>query len=299
LIGLVGAPSSAGAYAPGQERAPQALRDLGLVQRLQETGIRVTDYGDVPGFRWRPDRHQPHAQNLEAVVSVARSVAENVAALIAAAEKPLVLGGDCTVGVGTVAGAVVAGGQRPGLLYFDLHADLNVPGSVADGALDWMGVAHMLGEPGCEPALASLAGRSPMLAADQLLFLGFRADQSTASEREAIDRHHLDVIGFEQVFFEPAASAQQALHRLSSRCDRLLVHFDVDVIDFTDAPLSENTGRNVGLPLAKAFEVLHVLLADEHVVGLTVTEVNPDHGEPESATLRAFVDRLVPALSAL
>ena len=138
-----------------------------------------------------------------------------------------------------------------------------------------------------------------MLDADQLLLLGFRADQSTAAERETIDRHHLDVIGFEQVFFEPEAAAQQALHRLTSRCDRVLVHFDVDVIDFTDAPLSEHPGRNVGLPLAKAFEVLDVLLADEHVVGLTVTELNPDHGEPEYATLRAFVDRLVPALSRL
>lgn len=299
MIGLIGAPTSAGAYAPGQERAPQALREVGLVQRLQSAGIQITDYGDVPGFRWRPDRLRPHAQNLEAVVNIARSVAENVGALIAAAEKPLVLGGDCTVGVGTVAGSLAAGGQRTGLIYLDLHADLNVPGSVADGALDWMGVAHMLGEPGCEPELASVAGRMSMLQPDQLLFLGFRADQSTAAERETIDRHRLDVIGFEQVSAEPAAMAEQALHRLTFRCDRLLVHFDVDVIDFTDAPLSENTGRNVGLTLAHVFDVLRVLLADEHVVGLTITELNPDHGEPEHVTLRAFVDELVPALSAL
>ena len=47
---IVGAPSSAGAYAPGQERAPQADRAAGLVGFLQDRGIAVTDRGDVPAF---------------------------------------------------------------------------------------------------------------------------------------------------------------------------------------------------------------------------------------------------------
>ena len=54
-LDIVGAPSSAGAYAPGQERAPQAYRGAGLPALLQERGIAVTDRGDVPGFRWRID----------------------------------------------------------------------------------------------------------------------------------------------------------------------------------------------------------------------------------------------------
>lgn len=295
LIGVVGAPSSAGAYAPGQERAPAALRDAGLVRRLRAAGNGVEDHGDVPGFRWRPDRDRPRAQNLPAVVATAEAVAERVAAVVAGGEIALVLGGDCTVGLGTVAGAVAARSERLGLLYFDLHADLNTPDSVLDGALDWMGVAHLLAEPGAEPQLAGVGARVPLLDPAQVLFFGFRPDQSTPAERATIERRTLDVVGFEQVAAAAASSAQDALERLSARCDRLIVHFDVDVIDFTDAPLSENTGRNVGLTLDQAFQALTVFLGSERLVALTITELNPDHGEPGDATLTAFVELLVSA----
>ena len=53
---IIGAPSSAGAYAPGQEKAPEGLRAAGLLKYLHARGITVDDRGDVPGFRWRVDR---------------------------------------------------------------------------------------------------------------------------------------------------------------------------------------------------------------------------------------------------
>ena len=77
----------------------------------------------------------------------------------------------------------------------------------------------------------------------------------------------------------------------------MLVHFDVDVIDFTDAPLSENTGRNEGLTLDQAFQALRVLLASPNFAALTITELNPDHGEEGGATLDRFVAGLVGALA--
>jgi arginase len=60
------------------------------------------------------------------------------------------LGGDCTVGGGTIAGHATTG-ERIGLVYFDSHAYPNVPSSVHEGALDWIGMAHMLGEDGAAP----------------------------------------------------------------------------------------------------------------------------------------------------
>jgi arginase len=209
-IAVVGAPSSAGAYAPGQEQAPAALRDVGLVSRLAAAGLRVEDHGDVPGFRWRPDREHPQAQNLSVVVATAKAVAERVAGVLAEGEVALVLGGDCTVGLGTVAGALNAGEERLGLLYFDLHADLNTPQSVPDGALDWMGVAHMLGEADAEQLLGGVGERVPLLAADQLLLYAYRPDQSTAFERAAIERQGLEVIEFCRVAGAPVPSAQEA-----------------------------------------------------------------------------------------
>jgi arginase len=65
------------------------------------------------------------------------------------------------------------------------------------------------------------------------------------------------------------------------------------VIDFTDAPLSENAGRNVGLTRDQAFESLAVFNAS---AALTVTELNPDHGEPDAVTMDDFVARLSAAL---
>ena len=103
--------------------------------------------------------------NADAVVSGVRAVATRVEAALRAGELALVLGGDCTVGVGTVAGAVAAGAE-PRLVYLDLHADLNTPSSVPDGALDWTGLAHLLSDTVPElPRQEIPDARSPSMAA--------------------------------------------------------------------------------------------------------------------------------------
>ena len=295
-LGVIGVPSSAGSYAPGQERAPQALRDAGLLAGLRAAGVEVVDHGDSEIWRWRPDREHPYAQNLGAVVACAAETAERVSASLAEGRLPLVLGGDCTVGLGTIAGHLPEQG-RLGVVYLDMHGDLNTPDSVPDGALDWMGAAHLLGEEDCVPELRDFGPRAPLLEDDQIVFLGFRRDQATAGELAAIERRHLRTVPLSAVAADPAAAAGEALAALSG-CDRIAVHFDVDCIDFTDAPLSENTGRNVGLTQDAAFAALAAVLLDSRVSALTVTELNPDHGAQDGSTLAAFVDRLVAALAA-
>ena len=157
-ITVIGVPSSAGAFANGQEDAPAALRAAGLIDRLRAAGADVEDTGDSPVWRWRPDRARPRAQNLEAVIDEVGATRPRVAAATKHGRIPVVLGGDCTVGIGTVAG-VLDVHDSVGLIYFDLHADMNTPASVVDGALDWTGVAHMLALDGTEPELTE--GRAP------------------------------------------------------------------------------------------------------------------------------------------
>jgi arginase len=101
-IAIIGAPTSAGSYAPGQEDGPAAMRDAGIVAALQEQGLEVVDLGDVPRFRWRPDRERPRAMHVSAVASAIQAIAEKVARAAAAGHVPLVLGGDCTIELGTV-----------------------------------------------------------------------------------------------------------------------------------------------------------------------------------------------------
>src|SRR5215208_5003537 len=74
-VALIGVPSGAGACGVGQHEAPAELRAVGLVERLADAGIAVTDLGDAPSWPWRPDRTNRRAQNLGAVVEQVRTTA--------------------------------------------------------------------------------------------------------------------------------------------------------------------------------------------------------------------------------
>ena len=290
MIAIIGAPTSAGAFAPGQEDAPAALRAAGLVEALG-----AGDRGDTPRFRWRVDHDHPRAMNVDAVVDGVRAVAAEVEDALRAGDLPLVLGGDCTVGVGTVAGAVAAGAD-PRLVYLDLHPDLNTPDSVPDGALDWMGVAHMLDAQGADERLAAAGPRRPLLRDDDLVLLGAGPEQCTAAERDAIAARDLRPISAGDLRADPVAAARAALGRATAGGRRFLVHFDVDLIDFSDVPLSENTGRGIGVGFEAALTALGVLLAHDAVLGLTVTELNPHHGAPDGADVARLARALAGAL---
>lgn len=294
-LGIIGVPTSAGAFAPGQERAPGALRALGLVDMLRDVGVRCTDHGDCALWSWRPDRSDRRAQNLDRVVEIVRDTAHRVSASAARGEVSLVLGGDCTIGLGTVAGHVSVGGPV-GLVYLDAHADLNVPDSVPEGALDWMGVAHMLGEPGARGELVASGPVSPLLEPGHVVLLGWDPAQATEIERAAIARLAITTITRDAVAGDPAAAANSARRALEERVDRFLVHFDVDVIDFVDAPLSENPGRNQGLPYEATMRALRTLVTSPRFAGLTVTELNPDHAAADPSRFHAFVSDLVTCL---
>jgi arginase len=291
-IGVIGVPTSAGAFAPGQEDAPAALRAAGLIEALPD----AADHGDRERFRWRPDREHPYAQNLGAVTEIVQDTARRVAQAATDGEFALVLGGDCTVGIGTVAGTLGPGG-RLGLVYLDLHADLNVPRSARPGALDWMGMAHMLGEDGAEARLVEAGPRTPMLEPDQVVLLGWGPDQAQPRERDAIERLQLTTVPCEAVHADPQAAAHEALRALDGHAERILVHFDVDLVDFTDTPLSENTGRNEGLPYATVIQALHTLLQDPRIAGLTLTELNPHHAEDGANSIARLAKDLAVGLT--
>jgi arginase len=293
-LDVIGAPSSAGAYAPGQERAPEALRAAGLLASLDERGIFVVDRGDMPGFRWRVDRANPRAMNVEVVAGVARDVADQVAEGLEEGAAILVLGGDCTVELGTVAGAS-RDGDDIGLIYVDLDTDLNTPASVDDGALDWMGLAHLLGLAGTAPILAGVGPQVPLLRPDQVLL--FADNNSTAFERGIIEEQGIAEVRMAQVAADPSVAAREVVNGWARRFGRLLVHVDVDVLDYLDMPIAEEMRRNQGLQFAQLVAALKVLVAAPNWAALTICEVNPDHGELNGSTLRTFNEALADVLS--
>jgi arginase len=295
-LAVIGSPSGAGACGVGQEQAPAALRAAGLIESLG-VGFDVSDLGDSPVVPWRPDRARPRAQNLEAVVEVVRTTATRVAdALLEDDRTVLVLGGDCTVGIGTIAGVDAVVGDVA-VAYFDLHSDLNTPASATDGALDWMALAHMLAIEGSEPTLAAAAGKVPVLESRQVVLFAQSMSHATRFERGEIERLGLTRFALEDVRDDPEGAARQALDLVATRSDRYAIHLDVDIVDFTDAPLSEHPSRNTGLKLDEMLRALNVLASDPGLVAITLTELNPHNAASDDGLLERFVASLSEAIS--
>jgi arginase len=281
----------------GQEQAPAALRAAGLIELLGGAGLAVSDLGDSAVVPWRPDRARPRAQNLEAVVEVVRTTATRVAdALLERDRKVLVLGGDCTVGIGTIAGVQAAVGDIA-VIYFDLHSDLNTPASATDGALDWMALGHILAIEGAEPTLAAATEKIPLLESRQVLLFAQSLAHATRFERGEIERLGLARIALDDVRSDPGGAARRALEFVAARSDRYAIHLDADVVDFTDAPLSEHSSRNTGLKLDEMLSALKFLASGPGLVAITLTEVNPHNAAADDGLLERFAASFANAIS--
>jgi arginase len=295
-LAVIGAPSGAGACGVGQEQTPAAIRAAGLIGQLGRVGFRLSDLGDSRVVPWRPDRANPRAQNLQAVVDVVQTTSRRVADALDGHDRiALVLGGDCTVGMGTVAGIRQAIG-RVALAYFDLHSDLNTPASATDGALDWMALAHMLAIQGSAPTLTAAAGNAPLVDPDQVVLFAHGLSHSTRFERGEIERLGLARVALEQVRGDPEGAASRALQLLADRSDRYAIHLDVDVVDFTDAPLSEHPSRNTGLKLDHMLRALRVLASGPGLVAITLAELNPHNAAADEGLLERFAASLADAI---
>jgi arginase len=258
-----------------------------LLEAFGESGIDFRDVGDVTSFRWRPDPARPKAMNLPAVVRSAQSVAAAVAEAMRADEAVLVLGGDCTIELGTIAGAL-SDSTSVGLIYIDLDADLNTP-QTSDGALDWTGVAHLLDLSGTADELSGMAGRRPMLGPGDVLYVGL--DNTTAAEASAIDRSKIEVIELAAVLDDPITASRHAVE-WGLRFERLFVHVDVDVLEFAEFPIAEEVRRRRGLTLDQLFDVVRAAVQSPNCRGLTIAEVNPDHAPDEAASFRRLIEKM-------
>jgi arginase len=104
-------------------------------------------------------------------------------------------------------------------------------------------------------------------------------------------------VRFDQVACDAEGAAAQALEIMDRRCERLPVNLDVDVIDFTDVPLSENSGRNEGRSYEQSVRALDRVLAHPQLAGLTITELNPDHAEQGARSIERFAEAVAKSLA--
>ena len=292
-VAIIGVPSSAGAHHAGQDLAPAAMREHGFTGRLAAAGVEVEDRGDVAGEVFAVDYDNPGHRNLGAVVRVARAVADAVADTRRAGSIAVVLGGDCTITLGVVAG-VQRGDPTAALAYFDGDADLGTPARTSSGILDSMGIAHLLGLADTE--LARLDGRSPMLDDDHLVMLGYEeTDPETFDASVLAARPRLRHVPDHELRADPAGLARLAVAALSSVAGSLIVHFDVDAVNSGDLPLGNFPHYGTGVRLDAAGDVLRELCAAPNLAAVVLTEVNPTY-DPAGVQVARYVETVTRAL---
>jgi len=290
-FGLIGVPSSAGAHGPGQEKAPSALRQAGLLGALREAGLEVEDLGDLPVVRFAPDRVERRRQSQSQVVKVARQVAEAVARAVERELIPIVLGGDCTITLGVVAGLLR---HQPdlGLIYFDGDADLTTPETTHSGIFDSMGVAHLIGQG--DPDLAHVGPRFPLLPQDRIVLFGFHPYEIEPDESRVLEASAMTKYPVTSMDDRPVELAAQARARLEERARAVAVHFDVDVMDSAEIPLADWPHYDA-LSFGDAMRCLSVFVGSPKLAALVVTEINPDN-DPDGLLVRQFIDAFAGAL---
>ncbi len=239
---------------------------------------------------YRPDPEHPRQQNVDLVAEVARLTADRVERAAASGRVPLVLGGDCTVGLGVVAG-LCRRHARLGLLYFDGDVDLNTPETTPSGIFDGMVVAHLLGRG--VPELAGLGPRTPLLSEEDVVLFGY--DQESGSfdppELEVLERSRIAKYPLARVRPDPAAAARDALRSLQKGPDAFVLHFDVDVTHISAADVHHPGGLHLG----PAFAALEVFLASPACAAVVVTEFNAEKDKDGTDAARV-VNGLVESL---
>jgi arginase len=289
-IALLGAPTSAAALSAGHEGGPSALRAAGLIERLKSIGYEVVDLGDDPPQLSRADQESPRARNLPAVVAALEALKPRVEHAVKSGALPLILSGDCSVALATVAG-VRRYVRNVGLVYMDRDADLNTPATTSSGSVDGMVVSHLTGRGAAE--LVRLWGEPPLVREPDLALFG--VDRLEPAEQEALSRSPLRCyLAVDIHRYGAGITAQGAVDRIHGKGSEFVLHLDVDVIaDFQ----STNYPGSGGLVFEEVREALNIFAKQKHLAAIEVTAYNPAK-DSDRRGAQMIIDLLADALEA-
>lgn len=269
-IALLGAPTSAAALVPGHQAGPSALRSAGLINRLEEVGYEVVDLGDDPVQVSVPDPENPRTRNLPAVVKSLETLKPKVEQAVKSGALPLIVGGDCSIALATVAG-VRRYMRNVGLIYVDRDADLNTPATTLSGSLDGMVVSHLIGRGA--PELVRLWGQPPLVREPDLVLFG--VDHLDPPEEEWLKSSMLPrYLASDIRRLGAGKAAHLALAQIHASKFDFVLHFDVDVI--SDFQFANHPG-NGGLSADEVREILSIFLSQERLAAVEVTAYNPQN----------------------
>jgi arginase len=278
-VQIVGVPMDLGGDRRGVDMGPSAMRYAGLHQSLEHLGYSVRDLGNLrvadraegretarsAGEDAARVRHRAH--HLDEIVRVLEELAAAVERIEREGDIAVVLGGDHSIAMGTLAGAFRAG-RRSGVIYMDAHGDINTPETTPSGNVHGMPLAVATGlvaEPFPRDLSGSIDGASTVLVAVRNVDEGERANVTRAGVT-AITMADVDRLGM--------AAAVELAVSVASRGNGIHLSLDMDAIDPDEAP-GVGTPVRGGLTYREAQLAMEMIAASGKLRSLEIAEVNP------------------------
>ena len=274
-IGVIGVPLDLGAGRRGVDMGPSAIRIADLEHHLEALGHKVEDYGDLDVMI--PETQKVGTGKLrykDAILAANRELMKTVDRVLADGRMPMVLGGDHSIAIGSIAGTTGFFAKRKehlGLIWFDAHGDSNTPETTPSGNIHGMSLAVALGHG--DKDLVKLGGRTPKVRERNTVLIGIR--DLDHGERDFLKKsgvtvytmRDLDERGMRDVLDE-------AIRLASDGTAGIHLSFDLDVVDPEDAP---GTGTPVwgGISYREAHLAMEMIHDRANIVAIDLVEVNP------------------------
>ncbi|MCY7838021.1 arginase [Bacillus haynesii] len=274
-ISMIGVPMDLGQLRRGVDMGPSAIRCAGVNERLESLCQDIEDLGDMTIGQREDEKEggEPASEelrNLKAITKASAKLAETVDNIVASGAFPLVLGGDHSIAIGTLAG-LVRHYQNLGVIWYDAHADLNTKESSPSGNIHGMPLAISLGI-GHE-GLTSIYGKETKIKAENIVIIGARSLDD--GEKELIrdkgikvyTMHEIDRLGMTRVM-------EETIDYLRGRTDGVHLSLDLDALDPNDAP-GVGTPVAGGISYRESHLAMEMLEESKLITSAEFVEVNP------------------------
>jgi arginase len=254
---------------------PSAVRVAGLEMRLEELGHIVEDGGNVVvAIPEQKSAGDPHAKYLKEITATCTKQADLIIKALEEGIVPLVLGGDHSVGAGTVSGVAEfyrRKNQKVGLIWIDAHTDINTPESSPSGNVHGMPLAAIMGLG--PPELANILNFSPKVSPDNCVLVGVR--DIDAIERENVRRSGIHVFTMRDIDERGMRNVMETAVRLAwEETAGYHVSLDMDWVDPEDAP-GVGTPVRGGATYREAHLAMEIMADYGRMLSFEIVEVNP------------------------
>jgi arginase len=270
-ISVIGLPMDLGQSRRGVDMGPSAIRCAGIFERLEQLNIEVEDLGDI--IVGRPGNANKPGTNLKNLPLVAKGntlLATRVDEIIEDGSFPLVLGGDHSIAIGTLAG-VAKHYENVGVIWYDAHGDLNTEDTSPSGNIHGMPLAVSIGIG--HPDLINIHGSAPKVKPENIVIIGARSLDEGEKELirdkgiKVFTMHEIDRMGMTRVM-------EECIDYLRERTDGVHLSLDLDGVDPADAP---GVGTPVigGISYRESHLAMEMLAESNLITSAEFVEVNP------------------------